>query len=129
LNEQTGPTDLFSTLFATSAYNEISMNAIISSAIDLDNQGVARIGKTRIKVLHLVMAMKSWALDANGLQHNYPELSLAEIHAALAYYYENQEAFDQEISNSLKDSAALEVEVSDKQLRQALVDSKFGRHV
>jgi uncharacterized protein (DUF433 family) len=103
------------------------MDAIITSVIDIDKQGVARIGKTRIKVLHLVMAMKSWALDATGLHQNYPELSMAEIHAALAYYYENQEALDRLIVKSIEDSALLEAEVSDSQLRSALVELKFGR--
>ncbi len=103
------------------------MNAIISSGIDVDNEGVARIGKTRIKVLHLVMAMKSWALDATGLHQNYPELSMAEIHAALAYYYENQETFDRDIAKSAEDSALLEAELSDPKLRLALVERKFGR--
>jgi uncharacterized protein (DUF433 family) len=102
------------------------MNAILSSAIDVDPEGIARIGKTRIKVLHLVMAMKAWALDAAGLHQNYPELSMAEIHAALAYYYENQEALDRAIVQDTEDSALLEVAVADLELRRTLMDRKFG---
>ncbi|MEA5567249.1 hypothetical protein [Anabaena sp. UHCC 0399] len=38
----------------------------------------------------------------------YPHLSLAQVYAALAYYYANQEVMDQEIANYQAEFDALE---------------------
>ena len=39
--------------------------------------------------------------DAETIHTQYPYLSLAEIHAALAYYYDHQEELDRQIAEDL----------------------------
>jgi transcriptional regulator with XRE-family HTH domain len=63
----------------------------------MDHRGVAWIGATNTKVIEVVIDYTSGGLTPLEIQHEYPELSLAEIHAALAYYFDHQDALDQEI--------------------------------
>jgi hypothetical protein len=47
------------------------------------------------------------------LPFQYPHLSLAQIHAALSYYYDHQQAFDAEIERQLREVEALAAEAAD----------------
>jgi hypothetical protein len=49
---------------------------------------------------------------------------LAQIHAALTYYYENQDQLDKEIRRGLEESDKLAAEVSDPDFRRKLVHLK-----
>ena len=63
---------------------------------------VARLERLpRIRVTQLVMdyIAHGWSPDEMCRQH--PYLSLAEAHAAMAYYYDNQEEIDNEIEQEL----------------------------
>ncbi len=66
--------------------------------IEIDDQGRPRIKGTRIKVLLLIKQYLAWSWDAEEMQRNYPQLSLAQVHAALGYYYENQAQCDQRMA-------------------------------
>ena len=70
------------------------MAAVISTLIDRDDRGVAWISGTKIKVIEVALdkVAYGWSPEEIHFQHNY--LSLAQIHAALAYYYEHQAEFD-----------------------------------
>ena len=72
------------------------------SHITIDDKGVARIDDTRLKVIHLIEVWKSGASTPEKLRDAYPHLSLAQIHAALAYYYDHQSEVDDEIARALK---------------------------
>ena len=62
----------------------------------LDENGVARIAGSRIKVRHLVMQTQL-GLTPEQIHAELPHLSLAQIHAALAYYHDHRSTIDQEI--------------------------------
>lgn len=70
--------------------------------ISLDEKGIARLAGTRIKVQHLVEARQSGIDTPEKLQEAYPHLNLAQIHAALAYYYDHRSAVDEQIAASRK---------------------------
>jgi uncharacterized protein (DUF433 family) len=78
----------------------------------LDDAGVARIDGTRMKVIHLVKEMKAGTLSPERLRESFPHLTLAQIHAALAYYYDHQAELDAEIE---KDLAAFDADRSNAQ--------------
>lgn len=59
--------------------------------------GKACIDGARIRVNNVVFLHKDGANDAKILEA-YPELTLAQIHAALAYYYANREEIDAELA-------------------------------
>jgi len=100
------------------------MTAVFATQIELDGRGVAWIGGTKVKVTEVVLdkMANGWSPEEIHFQH--PHLSLAQIHAALTYYYENQTRLDEQIRRSLEESQRLAVEVSDTDLRRKLSDLK-----
>ena len=50
----------------------------------------------------------------------YPHLTLAQVHAALAYYYDHQETFDLAIARELRDWDAREAQFNDSPIRKKL---------
>ncbi|MGD9853936.1 MAG: DUF433 domain-containing protein [Planctomycetaceae bacterium] len=62
--------------------------------IELDATGVARIEGTPTKVIEIALDRLAHHWDADEIQRQHPHLSLGQIHAALAYYYEHQEQCD-----------------------------------
>jgi uncharacterized protein (DUF433 family) len=59
--------------------------------------GKACIDGTRIRVNNVVFLHKDGANDQKILEA-YPDLTPAQIHAALAYYYDNREEIDAELA-------------------------------
>ncbi|UKO99920.1 DUF433 domain-containing protein [Nostoc sp. UHCC 0870] len=65
------------------------------------------IAGTRMTVQNIVMDSQA-GLSGQDIVREYPHLSLAQVYAALAYYYANQEAMDQEIADYQAECDALE---------------------
>ena len=63
-----------------------------------------------------------WSPEEIHFQH--PHLSLAQIHAALTYYYENQDRLDDQIRQGLAESGKLASQFSDAGLRSKLNNLK-----
>jgi len=55
--------------------------------------GKARIEGTRVRVQSVVLLHEEGASD-DRIREQYPDLTPAQIHAALAYYYDNREEVD-----------------------------------
>jgi uncharacterized protein (DUF433 family) len=70
--------------------------------ICLDDRGVAYIAGTRIKVRHVASERKAHGASVEEIQEAYPHLSLGQIYAALAYYYDHQEPIDAEIAEAAR---------------------------
>src|SRR5258708_7299084 len=68
----------------------------VPSLIYLDAQGRARIQGLRTKVMQIAIDRRS-GMDADAIHAAYPYLTLAQIHAALSYYYEHREEMDAQI--------------------------------
>ena len=89
------------------------MTAVISTLIDLDDTGIAWIHGTRIKVIEVAVDKVAHGSSPEEIHFQYPHLSLAQVHAALAYYYEHQSELDAEIQRRwqwVNDMAASENE-------------------
>ncbi|MCI0358908.1 MAG: DUF433 domain-containing protein [Planctomycetaceae bacterium] len=66
--------------------------------IELNDKGVAKLVGHRIKVEHIAALKKYHGLTADQIQSEaYPHLSLSQIHAALAYYYDHREEIDRQM--------------------------------
>src|SRR4026209_725671 len=63
--------------------------------------GKACIDGTRIRVNNVVLLHKGGANDEE-IREAYPDLTPAQIHAALAYYYDNREEIDRELEESTR---------------------------
>jgi uncharacterized protein (DUF433 family) len=61
--------------------------------------GKACIRGTRIRVLDIAALAEHLGLSPDEICDQYPELSLGQVHGALAYYYDNREAVQVEIDS------------------------------
>lgn len=68
--------------------------------ICLNEKGSPFIYGTRIKVSHIVIEHQIWKKTPEAIQQDFPHLSLSQIFAALAYYFDHQKIIDTEINNS-----------------------------
>ncbi len=77
------------------------MTTTIQQHIRLDEQGIAWIDDTNIKVIEVAEEHLAWELSAEEIVKNHPGVySLAQVHAALAHYYDNKEDFDSLIAKN-----------------------------
>jgi uncharacterized protein (DUF433 family) len=74
--------------------------------IEVDERGVARIAGSRIKVIHLVMDKMANGWDVEEIQRQHPHLSLGQVHAAFAFYYDHRADLDEQIRRSLEGAEA-----------------------
>jgi len=96
------------------------VNAALATQIELDSRGIAWIGGANTKVLEVVLDKTTHGWTPEEMHDQHPHLSLAQIHAALAYYYENQAEIDAQIEQWLEDGDELARSVSDPQFRQKI---------
>jgi len=78
------------------------MELVTASHICLDERGRAWIDDTNTKVIEVVCDHTGWGMSAEEIHREYPYLSLAQIHSALAYYYDHKAEFDTEIERQLQ---------------------------
>jgi uncharacterized protein (DUF433 family) len=60
----------------------------------MDSHGVLRVGNTRVSLDSVVYGFNRGE-DAAEIQRNFDALSLAEVHAAIAYYLHNKAEVEQ----------------------------------
>lgn len=75
-----------------------------------DDQGRPWIDDTNTKVIEVVCDHTGWGMSAEEIHREYPYLSLAQVHAALAYYYDHKPELDAEIEAQLKRVDALKAQ-------------------
>lgn len=68
----------------------------------LDEKGIPRIEGTSMKVSELIVEKLAYGWSPEELHFQHPYLSLGQIHAALAYYWDHADKLDREIAESLK---------------------------
>src|SRR3990172_8587789 len=78
---------------------EAPMAMIAHPHIRLDARGVAWIDDVNVKVIEVVLDRLAYGWSPEEIHFQHPHLSLAQIHAALAYYYDHQAALDGEIAH------------------------------
>jgi len=100
------------------------MSAIFVTQIELDDRGVAWIAGTRVKVAEVVLDKIAYGSSPEEIHFQHPHLSMAQIHGALTYYYENQDKVDEQIRRGLEESDNLADRVSDPDFRRKLADLK-----
>src|SRR5947209_4675867 len=67
-----------------------------------DDRGRPWIDDTNTKVIEVVCDHTGWGMSAEEIHREYPYLSQAQVHAALAYYYDHKAEFDAEIEAQLE---------------------------
>lgn len=59
--------------------------------------GRACIAGRRIRVMDIVIRHENLGMSADEIVADYPQLSLSDVHAALAYYFDNVEEIREDI--------------------------------
>ncbi|HVR36018.1 MAG TPA: DUF433 domain-containing protein [Methylomirabilota bacterium] len=73
----------------------------------LDDHGVAWIKGSRTKITEIVLDQQAYGWSPEEIHFQHPDLTLAQIHAALAYYYDHRVQLDQEIERRLMEVGEL----------------------
>ena len=89
-----------------------------------DGAGTATIAGTTTKVVEVALDRIAHHWDADEIQRQHPHLSLSQIHAALAYYYDHQTELDGVIAAQLDCIATLRSQTENFTLRQKLLSGK-----
>lgn len=79
-----------------------------------------RIAGTGFKVVLLVSDHLAYRWDAEQLHRQYPQLTLGQIHGALAYYYDHQAEVDRELEERLQQADELRAQLEDPSLQERL---------
>ena len=85
------------------------MSTVQYGHIEIGANGTPMIAGTRTKVL-----------DAEEIRRQHPHLTLGQIHAALAWYYDHQESMDQEIHAQLDEVDRLKQEAGETPVHRKL---------
>ncbi len=88
--------------------------------IYLDERGVAWIDDTNMKVVEVVLDKRAYDWSPEEISAQHPDLSLAQIHAALSYYYDHQQEIDAYIEQQRKWGEAMAAQAGDSPVRQRL---------
>ena len=90
--------------------------------ISLDERGVAYLSGTRIKVRHFAVERNVWKKSPEVILQDFPQLSLGQIYAAIAYYCDNQKQIDAEIAEEERFAEQMRTQRATSLTRQALIE-------
>jgi uncharacterized protein (DUF433 family) len=79
---------------------------VATSHVTIDDRGIARIDGSRARVSMVVIDFLH-GQTPEQIHEGYPHLSLAQIHSALAYYYDHKSEIDAEIEEGHAQAEAL----------------------
>jgi uncharacterized protein (DUF433 family) len=98
------------------------MSAALYPHIEVNGDGIAVLSGTTTKVLEIVLDRLAYHWDPEEIQRQHPHLSLAQIYASLAYYYDHREEIDRQIDDRRRIVDQIEQSVRDspavKKLKQ-----------
>ena len=91
-----------------------------STHVRVDRNGVAWIDDTKVKVVEVITDHLAYGHSAEEIQLQHPHLSLAQVHAAFAYYYDHQRKLDQELEQRFRRIESLRQKVGQTLSRKKL---------
>ena len=89
----------------------------------LDDKGVPYVEGTRIKVVELVLDHKAYGWSPEELHFQHPQLTLGQIHSALAYYWDHQDELDADVQARMARVRELRGKSAASPLQSRLKDS------
>ena len=103
------------------------MSTGLSTQIDIDAKGVAWVAGANTKVKEIVQDKLAYGWSPEEIHFQHRHLSMAQVHAALAYYYEHQDQLDDEIRQDLEEVDRLAASSQVSALRGKLRDLRSQR--
>jgi uncharacterized protein (DUF433 family) len=95
--------------------------------IHSDKAGRAWIDDTRVKVIEVALDHLAYGWSADEIHEQHPHLSLAQVHAALAYYYDHQAELDGQIQRDLESVRRLRASTGESPMQRRLRAAKLAR--
>lgn len=95
--------------------------AITSQYVEIDDRGRARLAGGGVAIYQIVQESMN-GYSPEEIHAHFPNLSLAQVHSALAYYYDNREAIDAEIEESNEYADRMRVERPNPFTRRELLE-------
>lgn len=92
-----------------------------------DEHGVAWVDDTNVKVVEIALDHLAYGWSADSIHEQFPHLTLAQIHAALAFFYDHQAEFEQEILRREREVAAWKSELGESPLQRRLRQLKAAK--
>jgi uncharacterized protein (DUF433 family) len=86
--------------------------------------GRPRIDGHRIQVEDIAIWHERMGMSPDEIVSEFPSITLADVHAALAYYYENRERIDADIESAKKLGEEMRVKVGPSLLQERLRQRK-----
>jgi len=96
------------------------MVAVLNSLIEIDDKGVPWISGANTKVVEVVLDKMAYGWSPEEMHRQHPHLSMAQIHAALSYYYEHQTELDADIERRAGYVEEMRAQQPDSPVRERL---------
>lgn len=75
---------------------------VVYPHLEFDEAGVPLVEGTDLRVEQLAVEHLAYGWSAEELSFQHPYLSLGQVHAALAYYWDHRDELDQSIKEALE---------------------------
>ena len=92
----------------------------IQTRLQVDDQGRVWIEASNTRVIQVAIDKYAHGWSAEEIQAQHPHLSLAQVHAALSYYYDHQAEMDAEIERLIREDEALRTQAGVSKAEQRL---------
>ena len=92
----------------------------IQTRLQVDDQGRAWIEGSNTRVIQVAIDKYAHGWSAEEIQAQHPHLSLAQVHAALSYYYDHQADMDADIERLIREDEALRAQAGVSKAEQRL---------
>lgn len=102
------------------------MVAVLNSLIELDAEGIPWITGANTKVVEVVLDKLAYGWSPEEMHCQHPHLSMAQLHAALSYYYEHQAEVDADIERRRRYADEMRAQQKNPFTRQEL-ESRLRR--
>jgi uncharacterized protein (DUF433 family) len=97
------------------------METVVYAYIDYTPEGTPFVSGTQTKVEEIVLDHLAWRWDAETIHRHHPHLTLAQIHSALAYYYDHQAEMEAAIEAGLRQVAKIKDSLGESPVRLKLL--------
>jgi uncharacterized protein (DUF433 family) len=96
------------------------MSLTATAHVWVDDANMAWIDDTNVKVIEVVLDKIAYGSSPEEIHFQYPHLSLAQVYAAISYYFDHQAEIDAEIEQQVQDVDALRAKAMDSPAREKL---------
>jgi uncharacterized protein (DUF433 family) len=102
----------------------MTMTPVLETHIYRDEQGRACVKRAGVKVREIIENLEAYKCTPSELIRHFPHLMLAEVHAALTYYYDHRMEIDDVIRKGREFEAELRASTPEapatKRVREAM---------